>query len=167
MLAPKPMSRVLIVASRDQAVPIIQELYRGNLFHIEDYVDQGRVEYEGFKIGTPLEGATEASTELIKVRAIENVFAIRGEDIDAKQKLSLPQIRSQIEMDLPGIEKEIEELTGTRSKLDTKAKENEQKIAELAPFLEIPVDLALLRGLRYFSVFAGYMNGSLSLNVPH
>ncbi len=167
MLAPKPMSRVLIVASRDQAVPIIQELYRGNLFHIEDYVDQGRAEYEGFKIGTPLEGATEASTELVKVRAIENVFAIRGEDIDAKQKLSLPQIRSQIEQDLPGIEKEVEELTGVRSKLDTKAKEYEQKIVELVPFLEIPVDLALLRGLRFFSVFAGYVSGSLTLNVPH
>jgi len=167
MLAPKPMTRVLIVASRDQAVPIIQELYREHLFHIEDYVDQGRVEYEGFKIGTPLEGATEASTELIKVRAIENVFAIRGEDIDAKQKLSLPQISSQIEQDLPGIEKEVEELAGARSKLDTKAKEFEQKIAELAPFLEIPVDLALLRGLRFFSVFAGYVSGSPTLNVPH
>ncbi|MFY9750050.1 MAG: V-type ATP synthase subunit I, partial [Methanoregula sp.] len=110
MLTAKPMSRVLIVASRDQAVPIIQELYRGNLFHIEDYVEQGREGYEGFKIGTPLEGATEASTELIKVRAIENVFAIRGEDIEAKEKLGLPQIRSQIEKDLPGIEKEVEEL---------------------------------------------------------
>gem|GEM_PF-6129132 len=56
MLAPKPMSRVLIVASRDQAEPIIGELYREHLFHIEDYVDQGREGYEGFKIGTPLPG---------------------------------------------------------------------------------------------------------------
>ena len=75
----------------------LEELYRENLFHIEDYVEQGREGYEGFKIGTPLLGATEASTELVKVRAIENVFAIRGEDVDAKQKLSLPQIRLQIE----------------------------------------------------------------------
>jgi V/A-type H+-transporting ATPase subunit I len=161
------MSRVLIVASRDQAVPIIQELYRGHLFHIEDYVEQGREGYEGFKIGTPLEGATEASAELIKVRAIENVFAIRGEDIEAKEKLGQPQIRSQIEKDLPGIEKEVEELAGARSKLDTKSKEYEQKIAELAPFLEIPVDLALLRGFRQFSVLAGFVNRDVSLTVPH
>ena len=167
MLTAKPMSRVLIVASRDQAVPIIQELYRGNLFHIEDYVEQGREGYEGFKIGTPLEGATEASTELIKVRAIENVFAIRGEDIEAKEKLGLPQIRSQIEKDLPGIEKEVEELAGARSKLDSKVKEYEQKIAELTPFLEIPVDLALLKGFRHFSVLAGYVNRNVSLTVPH
>ena len=64
MLAPKPMSRLLIVASRDQAVPIVRGVYRENLFHIEDYVEQGREGYEGFKIGTPLLGATEASTSL-------------------------------------------------------------------------------------------------------
>ncbi|MFA5236247.1 MAG: V-type ATP synthase subunit I [Methanoregula sp.] len=167
MLAPKPMSRVLIVASRDQAAPIVEELYRRNLFHIEDYVEQGQSGYEGFKIGTPLLGATEASTELVKVRAIENVFAIRGEDIYAKQKLSLPQIRTQIEQDLPGIEKEVEGLAGARSKLDTKAKEFEQKIAELAPFKEIPVDLALLRGFRHFAIFAGYVNRDVSISVPH
>jgi V/A-type H+-transporting ATPase subunit I len=167
MLAPKPMSRLLIVASRDQAVPIIEELYRENLFHIEDYVEQGREEYEGFKIGTPLPGATEASTELVKVRAIENVFAIRGEDVDAKQKLSLPQVRVQIEQALPGIEKEVEGLAGARSKLDTKVKECEQKILELAPFMEFPVDLALLRGFRHFSVFAGYVNRDVTITVPH
>ncbi|HNX17953.1 MAG TPA: V-type ATP synthase subunit I [Methanoregula sp.] len=167
MLAPKPMSRVLIVASRDQAAPIVEELYREHLFHIEDYVEQGREGYEGFKIGSPLEGATEASTELIKVRAIENVFAIRGEDIYAKQILSQPEIHKKIETDLPGIEKEVEELAGARSKLDTKAKECEQKILELAPFLEIPVDLALLRGFRNFAVFAGYVSRDPSITIPH
>ncbi|MDD4482882.1 MAG: V-type ATP synthase subunit I [Methanoregula sp.] len=167
MLAPKPMSRVLIVASRDQAEPIIGELYREHLFHIEDYVDQGREGYEGFKIGTPLTGATEASQELVKVRAIENVFSVRGEDIDAKQKLSAPEIQKKIESDLPGIEKEVEDLAGARSKLDTKVKEYEQKIAELVPFKDVPVDLALLRGYAHFSVLAGYVPKEVTLSVPH
>ena len=167
MLAPKPMSRVLIVASRDQAAPIIEELYRENLFHIEDYVEQGREGYEGFKIGTPLPGATEASSELVKVRAIENVFSVRGEDVDAKQKLSTPEIRQKIEQDLPGIEKEVEVLAGARSKLDTKAKEYEQKIAELVPFKDLSVDLALLRGFRHFTVFAGYVNRDVTITAPH
>ena len=167
MLAPKPMSRVLIVASRDQAEPIIGELYREHLFHIEDYVEQGREGYEGFKIGNPLPGATETSQELVRVRAIENVFAIRGEDIDAKQKLSVPEIQKKIESDLPGIEKEVEDLTAARSKLDTKTKEYEQKIAELAPFTGIPLDLALLRNYPHFSVLAGYVPKEAALSVPH
>lgn len=167
MLAPKPMSRMLIVASRDQAEPIIGELYREHLFHIEDYVEQGREGYEGFKIGNPLPGATETSQELVRVRAIENVFAIRGEDIDAKQKLSSPEIQKKIESDLPGIEKEVEDLTAARSKLDTKTKEYEQKIAELAPFTGIPLDLALLRNYPHFSVLAGYVPKEATLSVPH
>lgn len=167
MLAPKPMSRMLIVASRDQAEPIIGELYREHLFHIEDYVEQGREGYEGFKIGNPLPGATEVSQELVRVRAIENVFAIRGEDIDAKQKLSSPEIQKKIESDLPGIEKEVEDLTAARSKLDTKTKEYEQKIAELAPFTGIPLDLALLRNYPHFSVLAGYVPKEVALSVPH
>ena len=167
MLAPKPMGRMLIVASRDQAAPIINELYREHLFHIEDYVEQGQGGYEGFKIGTPLEGATEASAELIKVRAIENVFSVRGEDADAKQKLSTPEIQKKIEQDLPGIEKEVEGLTGARSKLDTKAKEYEQKIVELTPFKEIPLDLDLLQGFKHFSALAGYVPRDVTISVPH
>ena len=167
MLAPKPMSRVLIVASRDQAEPIIGELYREHLFHIEDYVEQGHEGYEGFRIGTPLSGATEASQELVRVRAIENIFAVRGEDTDAKEKLSAPALRQKIEKDLPGIEKEVEDLASARSKLDTKAKEYEQKITELAPFSEIPVDLALLRNTAHFSVLAGYVPNDVAISVPH
>ena len=39
MLKPKQMSRLLIAASRDQMSLVIAELYRHNLFHIEEYVD--------------------------------------------------------------------------------------------------------------------------------
>ncbi|MDD1702631.1 MAG: V-type ATP synthase subunit I [Methanoregula sp.] len=167
MLTPKQMSRLLIVASRDQADPIVKELYRFHQFHIEDFVEQGREGYEGFKIGTPLKGATEASSELVKVRAIENVFSVRGEDLEVQKKLSEPQIRQKIETELPAIEREVETLVSGRSKLDTKAKEYEQKIAEITPFKDIPVDLALLRGYSHFSLFAGYVTKGITLSVPH
>ena len=42
MFKPKEMSRLLIAASRDQMVPVIAELYRHNLFHIEEFVDAGQ-----------------------------------------------------------------------------------------------------------------------------
>ncbi len=51
MLKPKQMSRLLIVASKDQMAPVITELYRHHLFHIEDYVESGSEGYEGFRIG--------------------------------------------------------------------------------------------------------------------
>ena len=74
MFQPKPMTRLVIAAGKDQMASVVSELYRHRVFHITDFVDQGKEGYEGVKIGTPMENAGELSTDLIKVRSIENVF---------------------------------------------------------------------------------------------
>jgi V/A-type H+/Na+-transporting ATPase subunit I len=166
MLKPKQMSRLLIAASRDQMGPVIAELYHHHLFHIEEYVEAGAEGYEGFKIGSPLPGASEASGDLLKIRAIENAIAIRGDDVEPEARSSRSELRAQIERELPGLEREVEELTQKRSKLENRSKEFEQKIAEITPFIGVPADLELFRGYAGFSVFAGYVSGEVALSVP-
>ena len=109
MLKPKQMSRLLIAGSRDQMAPVIAELYRHNLFHIEDYVDAGQEGYEGFKIGTPLSGASEMSADLVKIRAIANTIAVRADDIDQGPSCSRDELQAKIERELPSLEREVEE----------------------------------------------------------
>jgi V/A-type H+-transporting ATPase subunit I len=167
MLKPEQMSRLLIVASKDQMTPVITELYRHNLFHIEDYVESGAKGYEGFKIGTPLSGASEASGDLVKIRAIQNTFSIRSDDFEVKERQKQTGLQGQIERELPAIEQEVEGLTVKRSKLETKIKEYEQKVAELTPFIGIPGDLDLYRGYSRLNVFAGYVAKEVSLSVPN
>ena len=167
MLKPEQMSRLLIVASKDQMTPVITELYRHNLFHIEDYVESGAKGYEGFKIGTPLSGATEASGDLVKIRAIQNTFSIRSDDFEVKERQKQSGLQGQIERELPAIEQEVEGLTVKRSKLETKIKEYEQKVAELTPFIGIPGDLDLYSGYSRLNVFAGYVAKEVSLSVPN
>ncbi|MDP2796247.1 MAG: V-type ATP synthase subunit I [Methanoregula sp.] len=167
MLAPKQMSRLLIAASRDRMAPVVAELYRHHLFHIEEFVESGAEGYEGFKIGTPLSGASEASVDLVKVRAIENAFSIRSDDFEVKEQRSQSELQVIIERELPAIEHEVEGLTGKRAKLDAKSKEYEQKIAELTPFTGIPGDLDLYRGYLRVVVFAGYVAHEVSLSVPN
>jgi V/A-type H+-transporting ATPase subunit I len=167
MLTPKQMSRLLIAASRDQMGSVVAELYRHHLFHIEDYVEGGAEGYEGFKIGSPLSGASEVSTDLLKIRAIENAVSIHGDDMDSAQACSRSELRSRIEQELPVLEQEVEELTGRRSKLDTQVKEFEQKVAEVTPFVSIPVDLDLYRGYAGFTVYAGYVTREVTLLVPN
>ena len=167
MLKPKQMSRLLIAASRDQLAPVIAELYRYNLFHIEDYVDAGAEGYEGFKIGTPLSGASEKSTDLIKIRAITSAISLSADDVDKKPSCSMDELQTKIERELPLLEREVEELTVRRSKLDTREKELEQKITELTPFADIPVDLNLYHGYKRFTTIAGYVSREVILNVPH
>jgi V/A-type H+/Na+-transporting ATPase subunit I len=167
MLKPKQMSRLLIAASRDQMAPVIAELYRHNLFHIEDYVDAGAEGYEGFKIGSPLSGASEKSADLIKIRAISNAIAVHANDVDAAPSCSRDELQTKIERELPLLEREVEELTVKRSKLETRVKELEQKIAEITPFADIPVDLNLYHGYKRFTTIAGYVSREVTLNVPH
>ena len=166
MLKPKQMSRLLIAASRDQMAPVIAELYRHNLFHIEEYVDAEEEGYEGFKIGTPLSGASEKSADLIKIRAIENTVAISADDVDAGPSCSQDELKTRIEQELPSLEREVEELSVRRSRLDTTIKEIEQKIAEITPFLDVPVDLNLYHGYKRFTTLAGYVSSEVSLSVP-
>ena len=167
MLKPEQMSRLLIVASKDQMAPVISELYSHHVFHIEDFVEAGAKGYEGFKIGTPLSGASEASGDLVKIRAIQNAFSISSEDFEVKERHNQSALQGLIERELPAIEKEVEELTQKRSKLDTKVKEFEQKVAEIAPFVGIPGDLDLYRGYSRFVVFAGFVEKEPSISVPH
>ena len=110
------MSRLLIVASKDQLTIVIKELYRSHLFHIEDFVVDGREGYDGFSIGMPLTGASEVSSELVKVRSIENFFLIHPGDIEIKEKRHYADLKSTIEHELPTIERELEDLTNKRSR---------------------------------------------------
>ncbi|MFA5266638.1 MAG: V-type ATP synthase subunit I [Methanoregula sp.] len=166
MLKPKQMSRLLIAGSRDQMVPVIAELYRHNLFHIEEYVDAGAEGYEGFKIGSPLSGASEKSTDLIKIRAMTNAVSLSADDVDAGPSCSMDELQTRIERELPLLEREVEELSVRRSKLDTRAKELEQKITEITPFLSVPVDLNLYHGYKRFTTIAGYVSREVTLCVP-
>lgn len=167
MLKPKQMSRLLIAASRDQMAPVIAELYRHNLFHIEDYVDAGQQGYEGFRIGTPLPGASEKSADLVKIRSIANTIAVRADDIEAGPSCSQDELQAKIERDLPLLEQEVEGLTAKRSRLETRVKELEQKIAEITPFADIPVDLNLYHGYKRFTTIAGYVSRDVDLSIPH
>jgi V/A-type H+-transporting ATPase subunit I len=166
MLTPRQMSRLLIVASRDQLDPVIRELYRSHLFHIEDFVVEGREGYDGFSIGKPLPGAGEVSTDLVKVRTIENAFLIRSSEIESTGKHLNAELRSKIEQELPIIERELGELTGRRSRLEVILKEYEQKITELLPFTEIPMDMEMYRGYAGLTVLAGYVSKEVNLPEP-
>jgi len=80
MFHPESMSRLLIVASKQQLEPVITELYRMNIFHIDDYIEKGDDEWEGFRIGMPLAGADVTSAALVKIRSIASAFGISKDD---------------------------------------------------------------------------------------
>jgi V/A-type H+-transporting ATPase subunit I len=167
MLKARQMSRLFIAASKDQIEPVIQELYRHHVFHIEEFTEQAKEEYEGFRIGMPLQGVSEASSELLKIRSLASTYMVRPGDTEPETRKRSSEIRALIERELPKIEEETEELITSRSRLENEEKELEQKISALTPFTNVPVNMDLLRGYSSLAVYAGHVANDVVLDIPH
>jgi V/A-type H+-transporting ATPase subunit I len=161
------MRRLLIAASKDKLEPVIQELYRYNIFHIEDFIEQEEEGYEDFRIGMPLDKAGPISSELIKIRSITTTFGVRPAEFEPTVKLGSENLFTQIERDLPVIEREVKELVSQISDLEKLQKESEQKVRELEPFTATPLDLSLFRDYDLFTVFTGHIPADVEIPVPN
>lgn len=167
MFHPESMSRLLVAASKDQLDPIITELYRMHVFHIDDYVEKSDAEWEGFRIGMPLAGADVASSALVKIRSIASAFGISKDTISTEERSSINELTRRIDQDLPGIAEEVEKLMARKNKLDSTIKEYEQRIEALQNFTDAPMHLELLQGFDSISFIAGYVKEPVRLSVPH
>lgn len=166
MFQPKPMTHLLIAAGKDQMASVVSELYRHQVFHITDFVDQGKEGYEGVKIGVPMPNAGELSSDLIKVRSIENVFQTAP-----KTQFDVPvrpaeTIRAAIKNELPKISEEVSALTAKRSNAEAKIRECEQRITELQPFATVPAELELYHGYESVTAYAGYIENDVEFDIP-
>jgi len=166
MLRPEEMRRLLIAVPKGEIDTVIRELYRHNVYHIEDFVPESESPDE-LSIGHPLPGASDAASALIKVRAIENACGIDPDSVEIKEKIPASKVRESIRTDLPAIQKEVEGLVATRSKLEAQKKEHEQRAKELEPFAALPLDLELYRGYIRFTVFTGHIRHDVAIDVPH
>jgi V/A-type H+-transporting ATPase subunit I len=167
MFQPKLMSKLLIVASKQQLEPAITELYRMNIFHIDDFVEKGDEHWEGFKIGMPMKGADTISSSLVKIRSIASAFKIGSDQDEGVAKAKIQELKRSIEQDLPVIAEEVELLLSQRTKLEATVKEYELRIEALAPFVDAPFPMELLRGYDSVSCIAGTVKGQVTISVPH
>ncbi|MBT8508281.1 ATP synthase subunit I [Methanomicrobiaceae archaeon CYW5] len=167
MFKTQTMSRLLIAASKDQLDTIVRELYRHNLFHIEDFVESDEEGYEGCKIGMPLPGAGDVSSDLIRIRSIENTFGVSAAEVETAVRSGSKELTRKIESELPAIEKEAMALIEEKNSLENTVREYEAKIAELKPFTGYPGNLADLKGFDYFVVLAGYVPAHVGIAVPN
>jgi V/A-type H+-transporting ATPase subunit I len=161
------MTHLLIAAPKEQMASVVTELYRHQVFHITDFVDQGKEGYEGVRLGTPLEGVGELSTNLLKIRSIENVFQTSPETLFDIPKRPAVTIREAIERELPAIEMEVNALTVKRSAAESRLRECEQRITELKPFALVPLEMDLYSGYDSITTIAGYVANEVPINVPH
>jgi len=165
MLKPRQMSHLFITGSKKQMEPVIKELYRHNVFHIKEFVEQEMEGVEGLKIGMPLPGASDASSKLIKIRSIENALGIQSEDVILQKRVSVQELEQTIDTKLTSIGSEVEQLQANKSKCETEIKDLEQKINELKPFTAVPIPLEMFTAYRTIAVFTGTVSKIPDLKV--
>jgi V/A-type H+-transporting ATPase subunit I len=167
MFQPERMSRILVAGSKDQMDTIIRELYHQNAFHIEDFVEKEDEAYEGFKIGMPLAEASTASTELIRIRSMENIFGISPDALPATRKENSSVMKAEVDRKLAALVKSVEDLTAQRSRLEAQEKALGGRVVALEPFAAVPLDMDLYHGYEGLSVFAGYVESDVEIPVTH
>lgn len=167
MLTARQMSHLFITGSKNQMEPVIQELYRHKVFHIEEFVEQTMEGYEGLRIGMPLPGASEAASKLIRIRSIENTFGVKLEDVVPQKRVPVQHLRETIDKKLSAIVSEVEQLLAKKSTCEAAVKDLEQKINELKPFSAIPLPLEMYSGYQNIAVFTGRILKRPDLIVPN
>ena len=81
MLRPERMSRAVLVGPREKLSSVIEALYELKLIHILDH----RGEDETFHVGKPLPPAAVLSEDLLKLRSIANILAVKAATKEAEE----------------------------------------------------------------------------------
>ncbi|MDN5310885.1 MAG: V/A-type H+/Na+-transporting ATPase subunit [Methanolobus sp.] len=150
MLKPKQMSRAVIVGHKNILEETVDALHKANLFHIEDFNEDG----SDLKIGKPLEGGSEVSRKLVKIRSIASLLGVKEVAV-AKQNPSA--VCSRLDSCLDTLDQELDVLVEKKRLLEADLKELGSSKKDLLPLINIDLDLSLYRGYENLVVFAGHV----------
>ncbi|MEM2976282.1 MAG: hypothetical protein QXW06_01310, partial [Thermoplasmata archaeon] len=135
MLRPRRMSRVVVAGPRERMRSVVETLHAQRSMHITDY----REEYEGFVIGTPMEGSAESSERLLRLRAASKILGV--EEGPTHNPLPSATARKKLDALLSNLEREVRGLEAERQELESGLRELEKRRASLLSFAELPLPL--------------------------
>ena len=147
MLRPKRMSKVSVTGSKAVMDDVIERAHELNLVHLTEY--DGR--WPGFDNGDPVEGANEASEQLVTVRSLKSILGVEPEDAGPSRIVTDESIEEELER----VRTEANELDDRRNDLEDDLRDVEEKIDAMAPFATLGIDLDLLWGYDSLSVAVG------------
>ena len=107
VLKAEPMTRVLIVVPRDHVPAAVEALYEMRILHVHDH-KEGR---DGLDLSKPLEGASETSEMLIRLRAMIATLGISDHTVD--RPLPLKMVIKDLETKFDHLEEQVENLGET------------------------------------------------------
>ncbi|WP_226022750.1 V-type ATP synthase subunit I [Halomicrobium salinisoli] len=147
MLRPEQMSRVSVTGSKRVMDAVIEAVHDLRLLHVTEYDGS----WEGFEPGDPIEGAESASQKLVTVRSLKSILDVDEEDAGPTQLVT----EEALDEELEEIRTEVNDLDDRREELRDELREVEDEIDTLDPFVQLGIDLDLLKGYETLSVAVG------------
>jgi V/A-type H+-transporting ATPase subunit I len=147
MLRPEKMCRVSVTGSKRVMEPVVEAVHDLDILHVTEYDGS----WEGFEPGDPVEGADEASDQLVTVRALESILNVDADDAGPTRLVT----DEALEEDLEEVRTEVTELDDRRDDIRDDLREVEDQIATMEPFVTLGIDLDLLRGYDTLAVSVG------------
>jgi V/A-type H+-transporting ATPase subunit I len=127
--------------------PVIEAVHALDILHVTEYDGS----WDGFEPGDPVEGADEASDQLVTVRSLESILNVGEEDAGSMQLVA----DETLEEDLEEVRSEVTELDDHRNELRDELRAVEDEINAMEPFVTLGIDLDLLRDYDTLSVTVG------------
>jgi V/A-type H+-transporting ATPase subunit I len=147
------MSRAVLVGPREKLSSVIEALYELKLIHILDH----RGEDETFRVGKPLPPAAVLSEDLLKLRSIANILAVKAAKKETEE-VRTDQLREKI----LSLELNITEEDEARKKAQTLISDLDRRIEELRPFAALGLPLEDYRGYETIVPLVGRIARELS-----
>lgn len=141
------MSKVSVTGSNRVIEPVIEAIHDLEVVHLSEY--EGQI--EGFETGTPLTGADDAADNLVTVRSLQSMLDVTERDIEDRRILDWETVPERLET----IRESVTELDDERATVRTDLSNVEDDLGSLQPFIDLGIDLDLLRGYETLSVMAG------------
>ena len=147
------MARAVIAGPRDKLSSVITTLHDMKLIHIIDH----HGEDETFRIGKPLPPAAELSEDLVKLRSIANILAVKTPPKEA-ETVRIEELREKILT----LELNITEEDAARKKAESLLGDLGRRIDELRPFADLGLPLDTYRGYETIAVIVGRIAREIS-----
>jgi V/A-type H+-transporting ATPase subunit I len=141
------MSKVSVTGSRRVMADVIEAAHDCNLLHVSDYDGS----WEGFDNGDPMAGAESASEKLVTVRSLESILGVTEEDAGPTRIVTDDAIDDQLE----DVRQEVNKLDDRRSEVEDDLRSVEERVDAAEPFVDLGLDLDLLRGYDSLEVAVG------------
>ncbi|MDS0259849.1 V-type ATP synthase subunit I [Haloarcula sp. S1CR25-12] len=147
MLRPEKMCRVSVTGSKRVMDSVVEAVHDLDMLHVTEYDGS----WDGFEPGDPVEGADEASDQLVTVRALESILDVDAEDAGPTRLVT----DEALDEDLEAVRTKVTELDDRRDELRDDLRAVEDQISTMEPFVQLGIDLDLLRGYDTLAVEVG------------